>query len=128
MDKQPSRIQAVTPESWQQLVTDESRAKGVVAYFFADWCGPCRDFRKKLDEFISKYAGPLAFCSYDLEISQNTRAIAGLDVTSIPALRLFHHGRYTNEVLIGNAPKEKLVEFLGRCERYVADVRPVPAN
>lgn len=81
----------------------------VLAYFWAQWCGPCRLMGPSLDWAAAEYADGLKIVK--LEVDPNPESVKRCQVEGVPALLLHRDG-----VLIdrseGAISREKLAMFL----------------
>ena len=81
----------------------------VLAYFWANWCGPCRLVSPSINWIAENYADRLKVVK--LEVDANPQTVATYKVEGVPALRLFNQGELvsSHEGAIG---KDKLKEFI----------------
>lgn len=87
------------------LETDQT----VLAYFWADWCGPCRLVSPSIDWIAQTYSDRLKVVK--LEVDPNPIAVKNYGVEGVPALRLFKNKElvYSFE---GAITKDKLKTLL----------------
>jgi thioredoxin 1 len=83
----------------------------VLVDFWAEWCGPCRPLGKKLEEISSELVGKIK--TVKIDVSDNRVAAEKYGVRGIPAMILFKDG-VENGQLIGNHPKETIIEFISK--------------
>lgn len=83
----------VTETSFDQTITDNEI---VFVDFWAEWCGPCRQFAPVYSE-ISEQHPDVVFAKVDTEANQGLAAAAG--ITSIPTLMAFR-----DKVLVFSQP------------------------
>ncbi|MFQ5621122.1 MAG: thioredoxin [Candidatus Nanoarchaeia archaeon] len=85
----------------------------VLADFWAEWCGPCKQLAPVFEELSNEFAQHCEFVKVNVE--QNPQA-ASLGISSIPCLVLFKDGEEA-ERLVGALPRdalrEKIKEMLG---------------
>ncbi len=58
--------------------------------FFADWCGPCAQFRPVLEKFSEEHQGKILVAT--VNIDKNADLAAKYNVMSIPTLIFFKDG------------------------------------
>ncbi|MDD1675349.1 MAG: thioredoxin [Methanomicrobiales archaeon] len=77
----------------------------VVIDFWAEWCGPCRMVSPIVEKLAQEFAGKVFFgkCNTD----QNPRIAGNFQISAIPTLLFFSHGRLVNRV-IGAYPEDTL--------------------
>lgn len=80
----------ITPEQFTELTADPSRT--VLVKFYADWCGPCRQFAPILAKFASEHP-EITVAEMNVEAPENQALAAKLEITSIPTIMLFRHGK-----------------------------------
>lgn len=99
--------QAVTDSSFEKEVLQSSTP--VLVDFWAEWCGPCRGLAPKLEEIASEMTGKVRVVK--INIDENQASPQKFGIRSIPTMILFKGGQQV-EQLLGNLPKENIVEML----------------
>ncbi|GAB3657393.1 thioredoxin family protein [Glycomyces tarimensis] len=84
---------ALTKDTFEETVTDNDI---VLVDWWADWCGPCKQFAPTYDASSEKHEDVL-FAKIDTEEQQELAAAAGIQ--SIPTLMAFRDG-----ILLFNQP------------------------
>ena len=77
--------------------------------FWAEWCGPCRALAPKLEEIAQELGGQVNIVKVNVDENQGTPQKYG--IRGIPAMLLFKGGQEIGQ-LVGNHPKEAIVDFL----------------
>lgn len=81
----------------------------VLAYFWANWCGPCRLVSPSIDWAAAEYADRLKVVK--LEVDANPDTVKEYKVEGVPALRFFKNGQLV-ESREGAITKPKLGELI----------------
>jgi thioredoxin 1 len=101
--------EAITDNTFDKEVLKS--ATPVLVDFWAEWCGPCRGLGPKLEEIATELKGKVKVVK--LNIDENPNIPSKFGIRSIPTMILFKGGSDV-EQLLGNLPKENIVEMLKR--------------
>ena len=99
----------VTDENFAREVVGMSERLPVLLDCWAAWCGPCRMVAPVLDQMASESQGRYLIAK--LNVDENPRTSAQLDIQSIPTLFIFKGGREV-ERIVGAQPKHVLAARL----------------
>ena len=102
-------IREITDNNWDQEVLQSNVP--VLVDFWAEWCGPCHALAPTVASIADSYAGKMKVAK--LNVDENERTAIKYNVRSIPTLILFANGT-VKEVLIGNRPKNEIVQVLSK--------------
>lgn len=98
-----------TDSNWDQEVLKSDQP--VLVDFWAEWCGPCHALAPTVSSIADSYSGRMKVGK--LNVDENERTAIKYGVRSIPTLILFKGGE-VKEVLIGNRPKNEILQVLDR--------------
>ena len=87
----------------------EEADKTVMAYFWANWCGPCRLVSPSISWAAETYGDRLKVIK--LEVDASPESIAQCKVEGVPALRIFKQGEMVSSYE-GAIGKDKLKQFI----------------
>ncbi|MAT64901.1 MAG: thioredoxin [Gammaproteobacteria bacterium] len=104
----------LTKENFEQTITDNDF---VLIDFWAEWCGPCKNFAPIFEEASEKYPD-IVFAKVDTEAQQELAAY--FQIRSIPTLMIFRE-----RVIIfsqpGMLPASALDELIGKAKELDMD-------
>lgn len=101
---------ATTPVTYSSFENDVlNSSTPVLVDFWAEWCGPCRALGPKLEEIAQEMGGKVKIVKMNVDENQATPGKYG--IRGIPAMLLFKGGSEIGQ-LVGNHPKDAIVEFL----------------
>ncbi|MDD9912260.1 MAG: thioredoxin [Alphaproteobacteria bacterium] len=99
-------VQAVNDDNFEAEVLKSDQT--VIVDFWAEWCGPCKQFLPTLEEFSSENDA-VKVVKVNIEESPETPTKYG--VRSIPTLVMFKNGEAT-AVQVGSLPKTDLATWV----------------
>ena len=100
-----AEILEVTDSTFEQEILKSELP--VLVDVWAEWCAPCRALTPVIKELADEYQDRLRVAKIDADA--NPTVTANLGVRALPTVLLFKNGQVA-EQLIGNQPKQKLVE------------------
>ena len=81
----------------------------VLVDFHADWCGPCKMIAPLLEAVAKELQGKASIVKVDVDNAQQVAST--YQVTSIPTLILFNHGKVVDRIVGARSAKE-IKEFI----------------
>lgn len=100
---------SVNNETFTNEVLEQTKL--VLVYFWAEWCGPCKQIAPTLEELAEKYSENLSVCKVDVDA--NRELALQYNVRSIPSLMIFKNGEMVDS-LIGAVSLEELEDLVTR--------------
>lgn len=97
----------VTDQNFSRFL--EKNDLPLIVDFWANWCGPCKNFAPVFSQVASEMSTQVTFGKLDTEAQQYTAS--RYQIRSIPTLMLFHHGREIAR-LSGALPKPQFTQWL----------------
>ncbi|MEK7304013.1 MAG: thioredoxin [Pseudomonadota bacterium] len=104
-------IADVTQQTFESLVLAKSREIPVLADFWADWCGPCKQLMPVLARLVDEYDGKFFLAKINSDTEQPLAARYG--VKSLPTVKLFKNGQVVEEFM-GAQPEKTIRALLDR--------------
>ncbi|MEM7743043.1 MAG: co-chaperone YbbN [Pseudomonadota bacterium] len=104
-------VKQTTDQTFVADVIEASREKPVIAYFTAEWCGPCKTLGPQLEAAVAATNGTVALCKIDVDQSQ--MVAQQLRVQSIPAVFAFDQGQPI-DAFMGAVPQSQIQEFVDK--------------
>jgi thioredoxin 1 len=83
--------------------------KPVLVEFFEDWCGPCKQMDRALEQISEELADDLIVAK--LDTGESVASPTRYGVLGIPTLMLFRGGQMVS-MKVGPMPKFKILEWL----------------
>ena len=84
-------------------------AKPVLVDFWAEWCGPCKMIAPLLEAVAKELQGKASIVKVDVDNAQQVAST--YQVTSIPTLILFNHGKVVDRIVGARSAKD-IKEFI----------------
>ena len=103
------KVRAVSDSSFEEEVLQSE--KPVLVDFWAEWCGPCRMLAPTVEAVAEQYRESAGVVK--LNVDENPRTSARLNISGIPALLVFKGGQEVDR-LVGIHPKPEIAERLQR--------------
>lgn len=100
-----SLIAISSKEDYNQIVAETATVPSVVQ-FTAEFCGPCKAIKPKLEELAKDFEGRVNF--YVCDIEENEDLAISLGITSIPAFHMFCKGKKYEELVGANMENLRL--------------------
>ncbi len=104
-----SSVRGVSAQTFAVQVLDASQHQPVLVDFWAPWCGPCRALAPVLDQLATELAGKLSVVK--LNTDEEPEIASRFAIRSIPAVKLFRHGRVVAE-FVGAQPLAAVRAFV----------------
>jgi len=102
-------MRAVTEQDFETTVLAASKTRPVLVDFWAPWCGPCRMLSPILEQLAGELGEQLAIVK--LNTDEQPALAQAFQIRSIPAVKLFHHGKVVAE-FVGVQPTARIRELL----------------
>lgn len=102
-------IKAAGDETFVSMVLENSQQGPVLANFWSKKAGPCMRQYPVLDKVIHQLEGKVLLVN--INVQSERRVVAELGITSVPTLKLFHHGEVV-ETAHGYQSEQDLLTML----------------
>lgn len=84
--------------------------KPIIIKAGAEWCGPCKAIKPTLEE-VEKEFPDILFC--EIDVDEAVDFSEKYKLRSVPTLLFFKEAKEVDR-LVGNVPKEKIVESINK--------------
>ena len=95
--------------AFETEVLERSKSVPVIVDFWAEWCGPCKQFGPILEKIAAEKKG--AFVLAKVNVDEAGELASYFRIESIPAVLAFRDGQTVNG-FVGLLPEDKLLEFI----------------
>jgi thioredoxin 1 len=97
-----------TPQEFQKYINDTNTShKVLIAYFYADWCGPCKQIKPKIHELSTNYSDRLEIVKINVDDAYDI--VNTYKVSAMPTFLFFKNGSIYEKRIIG----ANFVEIIG---------------
>lgn len=93
--------------------------KPVLAYFYAKWCTPCKNFVPSINELAKKYSNDFKIVAIDVQKSENITKEYGIGGL-VPSFLLFNNGKEFDKVIVP-ASLDNVENLLAKFMSYKED-------
>lgn len=98
-------------QDFETEVLERSHEVPVLVDFWAAWCGPCRVLGPVIEKVAGEADGEWELAKVDVEAPQHRAVAQGLQIRSIPDVRLFHKGEVIGQ-FNGALPESQIRKFI----------------
>jgi len=92
-------------------VIEASKQVPVIVYFWAEWCGPCKQFGPALKKVVTQAAGLVKVVK--INVDENQELAGQMRIQSIPAVYAFKDGQPTDG-FTGALPESQIKTFIDK--------------
>jgi thioredoxin 1 len=89
-------IKIHTPQKYEQLINDHPSAILIID-FWAEWCGPCKNFAPVFEKLQSEYGNEFIFAK--VNVDENGSLAQRFGITGIPTTVFIQNGNLINKVV-----------------------------
>jgi putative thioredoxin len=104
-------IKDATTQSFMKDVIEESKNQPVLVYFWAPWCGPCKQLTPILEKAVKAAKGKVKLVKMDID--KHPEIPGQMGIQSIPAVIAFANGQPVDGFM-GALPESQVIAFLER--------------
>ncbi|KAJ3669465.1 hypothetical protein LUZ60_011415 [Juncus effusus] len=106
----PSSVVVLTPETFDQIVLDET--KDVLVEFYAPWCGHCKHLAPIYEKLASAYKQDTDVVIANLDADSYKDIASKFDVSGYPTIKFFPKGNKKGEDYEGGRDLDDFVNFI----------------
>jgi thioredoxin 1 len=89
-----------TPHELQKYIDETNRShKILIAYFFANWCGPCKQIKPKIEQLSQNYSDRLEIVKINVDDAYDI--VNNYKVSAMPTFIFFKNGNIYEKRVIG---------------------------
>jgi thioredoxin 1 len=81
------------------VATTNTSHKILIAYFFADWCGPCKQIKPKIEQLSNNYSDRLDIIKINVDDAYDI--VNTYKVSAMPTFIFFKNGNVYEKRVIG---------------------------